>query len=227
MAHYGHIPSLDVNGSGHPTSAYFVRVGAPIATPSPFQIVSPNGEEVTSITVDLSGNTTINSQGTLIVPNGVDLSGVVVINGAPVTRAFKVAYVGVVSGAITVPANLPEAQTISANFAVKAGHTYRVSVQCSIANDDTSTAEANNTILYVSTDPATSVEQVGLGSVQNSLTGATADKAYSAVFVAISDSTTCHIECFNGSTTESSIVTLNPVSLANAPSVLVEDLGLI
>lgn len=221
MSHYGHIPSSDVSSSGNPESAFFLRAGQAIATPSPFQIVSASGLEVASISVDSSGNTFINSPEAVIIPGSLSVDGV------PVAKSSKVAYVGLVGTDITVAAGQVSAQTISANFAVQAGHTYRVSVQCSIANADPSTLQTNFSALYCTTDPSLSVEQVSLGAIQNAQTTSGSDRTWTCVFVAVSNSTTCHIECFNSSATNDSILTLNTINVANAPSVLVEDLGLI
>lgn len=57
----GLIPSTDSFATGDPGSAFFLRAGQPIATVSPLQIVSSDGQSVTSISVDNSGNTTIAS----------------------------------------------------------------------------------------------------------------------------------------------------------------------
>lgn len=167
-------------------------------------------------------------------PNGATLSGPlevqtggITIGGKPVAKPSKVAYVGLVGTDITVAPGQVSAQVISADFAVQAGHTYRVSVQCSIANADPSTAQTNFTALYASTSPGTSVQQVSLGAVQNTQTISASDRAWSCVFVAVSDSATCKVECFNSSATDPSILTLNAANVANAPSVLVEDLGII
>jgi hypothetical protein len=157
----------------------------------------------------------------------VDVNALVKVAGAPVAKPSKVAYVGLVGTDITVAAGQASAQVISANFAVKAGHTYRVSVQCSIANGDPSTAQTNFTALYASTSPGTSVQQVSLGAVQNTQTVSAGDRAWSCVFVAVSDSAACKVECFNSSATNASVLTLNAVNVANAPSVLVEDLGIL
>jgi hypothetical protein len=147
----------------------------------------------------------------------------VLIDNKPVASPSKVAYVGVSGTDISVPASTT--QTISANFAVKNGHTYRVTVQCQLLNADATAGVF--TELLLTTNPDSAVQQVGLGSVLSADSSNTAEKAYTTVFVATADSSLAHIVCVNSSATDASTVRLNAVDVANAPSVLVEDLGVI
>ena len=144
------------------------------------------------------------------------------VDSYPVARPSKVAYVGLVGTVITVPASTT--QTISNNFSVKAGHTYRVSVQCRLVNAD-ATATTFSELLLTTGDA--SIAQVGLGSTLTSQSANVGEQAFIAVCVATADSANAHIVCVNSSATDATDVTLNAVDVANAPSILVEDLGVI
>jgi hypothetical protein len=67
----GLIPSTDSFATGDPDSAFFLRNGQPIATPSPLQIISPDGDSVTSVTVGNSGVTVIDSSGAVSITDAV------------------------------------------------------------------------------------------------------------------------------------------------------------
>lgn len=94
MSSNGLIAPTDVCRNANPESAFFVRVGQPIAVPSPFQLVSASGVEVTSITVDASGNTIIDSAEAVTVSNGLG-----VVSG---DIAIQVGSLTVVTGGIGV-----------------------------------------------------------------------------------------------------------------------------
>lgn len=144
------------------------------------------------------------------------------IDTYPVARPSKVAYVGLVGTVISVPASTT--QTISNNFSVKAGHTYRVTVQCRLVNAD-ATATTFSELLLTTGDA--SITQVGLGSTLTSQSANVGEQAFIAVCVATADSANAHIICVNSSATDATDITLNAVDVANAPSILVEDLGVI
>ena len=241
MANYGKILPLQTHYGN--SQEYWLNANKPITVP----VVFADGVTITAGGLDVSGGAIISGgstiNGGIIVPtgnvniedgsldvadvanfyNGIDVSGAIVQNGKPVASPSKVEYIGLVGAVITVPALTT--QTITDNFAVKAGHTYRVTVQCAITNADT--VPTTFTELLLTTAPDASVQQVGLGSVINAQTASISERAFSAVFVAISDSATAHIACTNSSATEASSITLNAIAVTNAPSVLVEDLGLI
>jgi len=57
----GHISSSDVSATGAVDSNFYLRKGQPIAIPSPLEIVSPDGTEVATLSVDNTGVLTIAS----------------------------------------------------------------------------------------------------------------------------------------------------------------------
>ena len=61
----GLIPSTDSFATGDPDSAFFLRPGQPIATPSPLQILSADAEVVASVEMSNSGVLTIGIDGSL------------------------------------------------------------------------------------------------------------------------------------------------------------------
>ena len=61
----GLIPSTDSFATGDPDSAFFLRPGQPIATPTPLQILSADAEVVASVEMSNSGVLTIGIDGSL------------------------------------------------------------------------------------------------------------------------------------------------------------------
>lgn len=57
------IPSTDCFATGDPASAFFLRNGQPIATPSPLQVVSASGAGVLSVSVANNGAVVLNATG--------------------------------------------------------------------------------------------------------------------------------------------------------------------
>lgn len=57
------IPSTDCFATGDPASAFFLRNGQPIATPSPLQVVSASGAGVLSVAVANNGAVVLNATG--------------------------------------------------------------------------------------------------------------------------------------------------------------------
>jgi hypothetical protein len=315
----GLISSKDVCATGAPGSAYFVRKGDPIAVPSPFQVVSPNGGTVLEIsesntnvaTFDNLGTILLNTQlpnsevqvksdklqigpratnfqanGELTIANsgatpgsvnayystyvpGSSTGGLtanhyetwaytegsivkcidvapsgnvgfpvsistneILLSGKPVAKASKVAWVGlggVDVDTITIPANTT-AQNVSANFAVVAGHTYRVTAQFRLECADNTDP---NAIMYVNitSEPNASVESIGVAGVLSAGTvggplGNTT--CYSALFVPTASVATCRLIAGNTSTTDSGALKISSVGQPqDSPNILLEDLGVL
>lgn len=145
----------------------------------------------------------------------VDDSAVVKIAGKPVCSPSRVAYTGVSGTTITLAQGV---QTISDAFAVKANHTYRVTVQARIISGDT------NPGAFVELDvvsPGATVV-VGLGHQIGGPNNENGDKAYIGMFVAPSDETGYVVKSQNATIASA---TLDLVNTSVNPGVLIEDLG--
>ena len=109
----GLIPSTDSFATGDPDSAFFLRPGQPIATPSPLQILSADGDSVTSVSVDNSGNTTIASDGAISIFAQVSvatLTSTGAITGASINAdisANRVYFVESTAGSATITQAIP------------------------------------------------------------------------------------------------------------------------
>jgi len=127
MNQNGLLSSNDVSATGDTSSNFFLRKGQPIAVLSPLQIISPDTTKVTTISVDNSGSTVIDSELDLTfanndgnvffqAPDGSRL-GVNVANGGDTTfQTVGVAQLTLVSDGITTIA--PAVQT-SGNGALR------------------------------------------------------------------------------------------------------------
>jgi hypothetical protein len=173
------------------------------------------------------GATGVYTNALTVAPNAeVDITNYLTIAGLPVPKTRAVPYVGLTGSPAT---NIPIAPgganvDISAEFAVKAGHTYRVSVQGFWQSADTN---PTLTGMYVITTGDSSVTQVGIGGTINNQTGIQFDRTYMATFVPLTDSATCKIIATNSSTTETTLFIINAAVPGNAPAVVVEDLGVL
>jgi len=148
----------------------------------------------------------------------VDSSAVVKIAGKPVCSPEKVAFVGVSGTAITLAVG---AQTISADFTVKANHTYRVTVQGHIVSGDTTPGA----FVELAVIDGSGVI-VGLGRQIGGPNNDNGEKAYSGIFVAPADSAVYKVQSVNA-TVASASFELNATSASINPTVLVEDLGVL
>jgi hypothetical protein len=156
----------------------------------------------------------------------------ILLAGKPVAKASKVAWVGL-GGAnldtITIPINT-SAQNVSANFAVVAGHTYRVTAQFRLECGDNSDI---NAIMYVNitTEPNASVESIGMAGVRSAgTTGGVLDNTtcYSALFVPTNSVATCRLIAGNTSLTNSGALKISSVGQpGDSPNILLEDLGVL
>jgi hypothetical protein len=102
----GLIASSDVASTGDPNSDFFVRKGQAIAVPSPIQIISPNGNEVGSITEDNTGRMILSTDSDVSLVPGSGTVSVVADGGAnkglvvkPATEATGVASITLRNGA--------------------------------------------------------------------------------------------------------------------------------
>jgi hypothetical protein len=173
-----------------------------------------------------------------IAPNGqvnipVQLNtNQILLAGKPVAKASKVAWVGlggVNADTITIPANTT-AQNVSANFAVVAGHTYRVTAQFRLECADNTDP---NAIMYVNitSEPNASVESIGVAGVlsANTTSGVLDNTTcYSALFVPTASVATCRLIAGNTSTTDSGALKISSVGQPqDSPNILLEDLGIL
>jgi hypothetical protein len=322
----GLLSSKDVSATGDPDSVFFLRNGVPIAVPSPFQVDSPAGNSVLTIsesntnvaTIENLGDVVINTlasggdvvvnadeleihprtnnfnsgsvltmfnrgatvnaysayykmyvpganggglekdhfqlfaypstggtseainidtDGNVFLPqdtilNNANVTGSLTIDNKPVAKASKVAWVGL-GGAnndtITIPINT-SAQNVSANFAVVAGHTYRVTAQFRLECGDDSDI---NAIMYVNitTEPNASIESIGMAGVRSAgTTGGVLDNTtcYSALFVPTASVATCRLIAGNTSLTDSGALKISSVGQPqDSPNILLEDLGVL
>lgn len=180
-----------------------------ISTPA---ILAPSYVSTATLNASLVSTATLNATSSAFVA------------GKPVVVPSKVAWVGVSGSPPTITVPISTTQTISANFSVRAGRTYRVSLNAIVQN--TSTEMDTFSQLILTTDPSTSVQQVIMGTVVNGTSFFTTIP-YMAVFTAISDSSTAHIVCQNSSALQPTSILINAASLANNPNILVEDLGVL
>jgi hypothetical protein len=156
----------------------------------------------------------------------------ILLAGKPVAKASKVAWVGlggVNADTITIPVNTT-AQNVSANFAVVAGHTYRVTAQFRLECGDNTDP---NAIMYVNitSEPNASVESIGVAGVLSAGTvggplGNTT--CYSALFVPTASVATCRLIAGNTSLTDSGALKISSVGQPeDSPNILLEDLGVL
>lgn len=147
----GLIPSNDSFATGDPDSAFFLRPGQPIATPSPLQIVSPNGLSVTSVTVGNSGVTVIDSSGTVAISDAVlvpSLTSTGAIVGGSINADVSSARIVIVNsgagGSTTVTTAVPGLTTNGRVFAqqVSSGAAIRAVVAACLANSLVLTADS-------------------------------------------------------------------------------------
>jgi hypothetical protein len=156
----------------------------------------------------------------------------ILLAGKPVAKASKVAWVGlggVDNDTITIPISTA-AQNVSANFAVVAGHTYRVTAQFRLeCEDDTDV----NAIMYVNitSEPNASVESIGMVGVKSAGTSSGPldnTSCYSALFVPTASVATCRLIAGNTSATDVALLKISSVGQPqDSPNILLEDLGIL
>lgn len=99
----GLISSRDVSATGDVNSNFFVRVGDPIAVPSPFQIISPDGAKVGVISEANDGSMSLTTDAQIYLAPGTDTDVVI---------ATEPSVAGNECG-LTITRTLPTAQTCS------------------------------------------------------------------------------------------------------------------
>lgn len=156
----------------------------------------------------------------------MDIKVPLTIDGQPVPRVRKVPYVGL-TGTPATTIQIAAGSTnvvICEQFSVKAGHTYRASVQGFWNSADPA---PTLTGMYVITTGDSSITQVGMGGCVNNATGVKFGETTTATFVPLTDSDTCQIVAINSSASFITSFIINATVPGNAPAVVVEDLGVL
>jgi hypothetical protein len=118
----GLIPSNDSFATGDPASAFFLRATEPIATPSPLQIISPDGGSVTAVNVGNSGVTTVTTDGNISIfanVSAASLSSTSAITGVSINADIstnRIYFVSSTAGSTTITQAIPGLTTIGVVF---------------------------------------------------------------------------------------------------------------